>query len=68
MINNIQSAPISITRNYPKLITWECNGVGNSVECNTYESWTTLVNKLVDAQIKPTPKILREIKYIRAKR
>ena len=49
-------------------ITYKYQGSLNDITVGDYEIRNEIVNKLVDAQIKPNPKIIREIKYIRAQR
>ena len=58
----------TVISKWPMLVTWKYNGTFNSVECNGSALREELLHKLVDAQIRPSiPKVIKEIKYIKAK-
>ena len=68
MITDINSAPATALSKWPMAVTWKYNGAPNYVECNGHTFQEELLHKLVDAQTRPsTPKVIKEIKYIKAK-
>ena len=68
MITEINSMSAAVTSKWPMLVTWKYNGTFNSVECNDSALREELLHKLVNAQTRPaTPKVTKEIKYIKAK-
>ena len=67
MITNITSYSTT-SKIYPRVIEWYSDGTANSIETHSYDSWNSIINKLIDAQCNQRKIVKKEIKYIRAKR